>query len=212
MAILTQRVSQRTLLNYGRTRNIVESMAKTGYSFDEMVEASVFACTTGHFEQKFRIEMKPEFKGKLLESLCTAFPPTAEQKEEIIVLSGIIKADLQHLASSDANPKELLKETQRMRDAADLIAQATKVPSDTIVSYLRQAEGEEDTAKACVIAKLTGKDLKDIVMTKRSGDAFDGWLKVYTAYDLIESTEQIGEKTFAIATAIEKKLNPAPKE
>ena len=208
MAILVHRVAQRTRLTVGGARNIAENMViKGGYSFEEAAEATVFAAVTGHTEQKFRIEMTPERKGKLLADLCTAFPPTLEQKDDIVAISTLIKAEVAKGGALDPNATEVLKESKRMQDAATIIAQHSKASTADVIRFFRQAEGEEEVAKACVIAKVTGKDVQEIMKVRRSGTVFDGWLNVITTYDLIESTEQINDGVFAIMTAIEKQLN-----
>ncbi|MEK7415712.1 MAG: hypothetical protein AAB263_20595 [Planctomycetota bacterium] len=210
LALLVNRVSHRTRLTVGATRNIVEGMVSTkgGFTFEEAAEAAVFAAVTGHTEQKFRTEMTAERRGKLLDSLCTAFPPSAEDKQVIVAISTLIKAELQHPDVRNLNPPEILEETARMREVAAIIARATEVNAAAIIALFRQAEGEEDVARMCVVAKITGKNISDIMRTLRAGGAIAGWYQVCQTYDLIERVEPIMDGTFAILTTMQKTLNP----
>jgi hypothetical protein len=203
---VVEKVTQRTSLPFGRVRDLVhELLQKKGLGVEDTIEAAVFAAKTRHNDKLFLELFVPEIKGNVIAALCKKYSTPAELKDEIALVAGYIKEEVKAKGKA-VEVKDLLKETQAMRDTAAIISKRTAVPAAKVIELLRQIEGEEETARACVIAHVSGKDAAEIMKTRRTG----GWLAVVSTYDLIEKMEEINETVLAIMTDYEKKMVPAP--
>jgi len=202
--LVIQKVAQRTTLPFGRVKDLVAELHQKQVGLDEIIGVAVFAAKTRHFDKPFLERITADVKGQqLLDNLCKAYQTTPELKEEILLVSNYIRDEIKN-KDTVVPVKELLKETQTMRDTAAIIAQHTQVAAPKIITLLREIEGEEEVARACAVAHVTGKDVADIIKTKRTG----GWFAVVAAYDIIEKMEEIQDTVFAIMTDYEKKMTP----